>query len=70
LSSNTKRLWVIDLNSNIVLFNSLVAHGRNTGDEYANSFSNASQSFKSSLGFYATGEIYRGKHGASLKLDG
>ncbi|MBX9887737.1 MAG: murein L,D-transpeptidase catalytic domain family protein [Flavobacteriaceae bacterium] len=70
LSSNTKRLWVIDLNSNLVLFNTLVAHGRNTGNEYANSFSNVSESFKSSLGFYATGEIYRGKHGASLKLDG
>jgi hypothetical protein len=70
MSSNTKRLWVIDLNSNVVLFNSLVAHGRNTGEEFANSFSNASQSFKSSLGFYATGEIYRGKHGNSLKLDG
>lgn len=70
LSSNTKRLWVIDLNSNVVLFNSLVAHGRNTGDEFANSFSNAAESFKSSLGFYATGEIYKGKHGNSLKLDG
>lgn len=70
LSSNTKRLWVIDLNSNVVLFNTLVAHGRNTGNEYANSFSNVSESFKSSLGFYATGEIYSGKHGASLKLDG
>ena len=70
LSSNTKRLWVIDLASNTILFNSLVAHGRNTGEEFANSFSNASESFKSSLGFYATGEIYSGKHGRSLKLDG
>jgi hypothetical protein len=70
LSSNVKRLWVIDLDSNTVLINSLVAHGRNTGNEYATSFSNVSESFKSSLGFYATGEIYRGKHGASLKLDG
>ena len=47
-----------------------MAHGRNTGDEYANSFSNAAESFKSSLGFYATAEIYKGKHGISLKLDG
>ena len=70
LSSNVKRLWVIDLDSNEVLINSLVAHGRNTGDEFASSFSNVSESFKSSLGFYATGEIYRGKHGTSLKLDG
>ena len=70
LSSNIKRLWVIDLATNTILYNSLVAHGRNTGEEFANSFSNADHSFKSSLGFYATGEIYNGKHGMSLKLDG
>ena len=70
LSSNAKRLWVIDLTTNTILYNSLVAHGRNTGDEFASSFSNSAQSFKSSLGFYATGEIYTGKHGKSLKLDG
>lgn len=70
LSSNTKRLWVIDLATNTILYNSLVAHGRNTGEEFANSFSNADHSFKSSLGFYVTGEIYNGKHGMSLKLDG
>jgi len=70
LSSNLKRLWVIDLTTNTVLFQSLVAHGRNTGEEFANSFSNAQQSFKCSLGFYVTGEIYNGKHGMSLRLDG
>lgn len=70
LSSNAKRLWVIDLTTNTVLLNSLVAHGRNTGEEFASSFSNAASSFKSSLGFYVTGEIYSGKHGKSLKLDG
>ncbi|MFB9110457.1 murein L,D-transpeptidase catalytic domain family protein [Flavobacterium gyeonganense] len=70
LSSNLKRLWVIDLSSNTILFQSLVAHGRNTGEEFASAFSNVNSSFKSSLGFYATGEIYQGKHGASLRLDG
>ncbi len=70
LSSNTKRLWVIDLATNTILFQSLVAHGRNTGEEFATNFSNSSESYKSSLGFYATGEIYNGKHGLSLKLDG
>jgi hypothetical protein len=30
----------------------------------------SAQSYKSSLGFYATGEIYSGKHGKSLRLDG
>lgn len=70
LSSNEKRLWVIDLATNTVLFQSLVAHGRNTGEEFATDFSNSAESFKSSLGFYSTGEVYSGKHGLSLKLDG
>lgn len=70
LSSNSKRLWVIDLDKKIILFQTLVAHGRNTGEEFAQVFSNQAESFKSSVGFYATGEIYDGKHGMSLKLDG
>jgi hypothetical protein len=70
LSSNEKRLWVIDLETNTVLYHSLVAHGRNTGEEFANTFSNTFSSYKSSLGFYLTGEVYNGKHGMSLKLDG
>jgi hypothetical protein len=70
LSSNTKRLWVIDMDSNEVLFHTLVAHGMNSGQEFATNFSNKSQSYKSSLGFYLTAEIYIGKHGSSLKLDG
>lgn len=70
VSSNQKRLWVIDLSSNEILLQTLVAHGKNTGEEFANNFSNTPDSFKSSLGFYATGEVYNGKHGISLKLDG
>lgn len=70
LSSNTKRLWIINMDTNTILYNSLVAHGRNTGEEFAEDFSNSASSFKSSLGFYATGEVYQGKHGLSLRLDG
>lgn len=70
LSSNTKRMWVIDLNSNQVIYYRLVAHGKNTGEEYAKSFSNVKNSNQSSLGFYLTGENYIGKHGLSLRLDG
>jgi hypothetical protein len=70
LPSSMKRLWVIDLATKTILFQSLVAHGRNTGEEFANSFSNTAQSLKSSLGFYSTGEVYAGKHGLSLRLDG
>jgi len=70
LSSNVKRLWIIDLATQSILMNTYVAHGRNTGEEFATSFSNDNSSFKSSLGFYSTAEIYNGKHGMSLKLDG
>jgi hypothetical protein len=69
-SSNTKRLWIIDMKLQTVIYNTLVAHGRNSGDEFAKSFSNTNSSNMSSLGFYATGELYNGKHGQSLKLDG
>lgn len=70
LSSTQKRLWVIDMVTNTVLLQSVVSHGRNSGEEFATSFSNESNSYKSSLGFYTTGETYNGKHGLSLKLDG
>ncbi len=70
LSSTEKRMWVIDLKNNTILFQSLVAHGRNSGNEFATQFSNTSESHQSSLGFYATGETYIGKHGYSLRLDG
>jgi hypothetical protein len=53
-SSTHKRLYVIDLISKALLFNTYVAHGRNTGDEYAKYFSNESGTHKSSLGFYIT----------------
>lgn len=70
LSSTAKRLWVIDLDQNKVLFQTLVAHGKNTGEDFAKTFSNKAESYQSSLGFYVTAEIYNGKHGLSLKLDG
>lgn len=70
LSSRVKRLWIIDMTQNKIVMNSLVAHGKNSGEDFANQFSNANESNKSSLGFFATGEVYQGKHGTSLKLDG
>lgn len=65
-----KRLYVIDLDSYSLLFHTWVAHGRNSGGEKANAFSNKPSSHKSSLGFYLTGDTYRGKHGYSLRLEG
>lgn len=70
LSSNVKRLWVIDLDQKTVLFNSLVAHGKNTGDEFATNFSNTESSLQSSMGFYITDTTYEGGNGYSLRLLG
>jgi hypothetical protein len=70
-SSNKKRLYVIDLLNKKLLFNTYVAHGRNTGDEYARSFSNKEGSLKSSLGFYITQSLIVGSHtGLALLING
>ncbi|WP_439879567.1 murein L,D-transpeptidase catalytic domain family protein [Pontibacter sp. MBLB2868] len=69
-SSNQKRLWVIDLDKKELLFNTYVSHGRNSGEEYAEHFSNQEESYMSSIGFYVTEGTYYGKHGLSLKLNG
>lgn len=70
-SSKKKRLYVIDLKNRKLLFNTYVAHGRNTGDEYARSFSNQEGSFKSSLGFYVTEKPIVGSHtGFALLIKG
>lgn len=70
LSSNCKRLWVINTETGEILFNSLVAHGKNTGEEFATNFSNKEGSLQSSLGFYITDVTYNGENGYSLKLLG
>jgi hypothetical protein len=69
-SSAMKRLYVIDMEKKQVLFNTFVAHGRNSGDEFATAFGNKPESFRSSLGFYLTGNPYKGEHGLSLRLKG
>ncbi len=69
-SSNNKRLYVVDLQQGKLLFNTYVSHGRNSGQEYASSFSNLNSSNKSSLGFLMTAETYTGKAGYSMRLDG
>lgn len=68
--SSQKRLFVLNMVSGEVLFNSLVAHGRNSGLAYATDFSNAESSHKTSLGFFITGNTYNGGNGYSLKLNG
>ena len=69
-SSCSKRLYVIDIRHKKLLYRTYVAHGKNSGDEYASSFSNDPESFKSSLGFYVTKRTYYGKNGLSLRIEG
>jgi hypothetical protein len=70
-SSKNKRMYVVDLQCKTLLYNTYVAHGRNTGEEYARYFSNVSGTLKSSLGFYITRNHAMGaKVGLSLIIQG
>lgn len=69
-----KRLYVYDLNHQIVVRLHHVAHGSKSSLEanqaFATYFSNKIGSRKSSLGAMKTGKTYYGKYGKSLKLHG
>jgi len=69
-SSTEKRWMTLDMEKFTIAVKTFVAHGRNSGEEFAQFFSNSLGSFKSSLGFFTTGEIYNGKNGLSMKLKG
>lgn len=68
--STEPRLWVLDLARRALLHEELVAHGRGTGDNHAERFSNDPGSHQSSLGLFVTQGTYAGKHGRSLRLQG
>lgn len=68
--STEERLFVFDMEKKKLLYSSVVSHGKNSGENYATSFSNTYGSYKSSLGFYLTENTYQGKNGYSLILDG
>lgn len=69
-ASTQKRLWVLNLKQNRLVFWEWVSHGKHTGGLRARRFSNRVNSLQSSIGLYATAETYSGKHGYSLRLDG
>jgi hypothetical protein len=69
-SSCTKRMWIVDLINKELVLNTWVAHGNGSGNDMASYFSNTNESHASSLGFYIADDVYRGKHGRSLRLDG
>ena len=69
-SSKSRRMYVIDIKNEKLLINTYVAHGRNSGNEFATRFSNKPTSRQSSLGFYITSSTYRGGHGLALVING
>jgi hypothetical protein len=70
LPSTQRRMWVFDLSSGRLLYRELVAHGRNSGDNYPQHFSNTLGSLQSSLGLFRTLDTYSGSNGYSLRMDG
>lgn len=70
LPSNKQRMWVFDLRHERLLYNTYVAHGRNSGVNTANHFSNKESSKESSLGTFITQDTYVGHKGYSLNLQG
>jgi hypothetical protein len=68
--STEPRLWVYDMATGKLLFKELVAHGKNTGDNYATRFSDRMNSLQSSIGLFVTDDTYVGNNGYSLRLDG
>ncbi len=70
MPSTAKRMWVLNVNTQKVLFNTLVAHGRNSGNNYATTFSNTPNSKETSIGLYQTANVYHGHDGLSIRLNG
>ncbi|STX28322.1 Uncharacterised protein [Legionella beliardensis] len=70
LPSSKQRMWVFDLNKEKLLYNTYVAHGRNSGMNVPHHFSNRMSSKETSLGTYVTRNTYVGSKGLSLNLQG
>ncbi len=68
--STEPRLWVFDLSLHRLLFHDFVAHGRDSGENFATSFSNVPGSAQTSLGLFRTLGTYVGHNGYSLRMDG
>ena len=70
LPSWKQRMWIFDLNREKLLFNTYVAHGKNSGSDIPSHFSNITSSKETSLGTYVTKDTYIGSKGYSLNLKG
>jgi hypothetical protein len=67
---NSKRFYLLDVENQELVLHTYVMHGKNSGNEIAEHFSNKINSLQSSLGFYITKYTYTGSRGYSLRLAG
>jgi hypothetical protein len=67
---SSKRFYILDVENKELVLQTYVMHGKNSGNETAERFSNKINSFQSSLGFYLTKYTYTGSRGYSLRLAG
>lgn len=70
LPSSKQRMWIFDVNKERLLYNTYVAHGKNSGMDTPHHFSNINSSKETSLGTFVTRDTYIGSKGLSLNLQG
>jgi hypothetical protein len=70
LPSSQPRLFIFDMAAHKLLFRELVAHGKASGGDVANFFSNSPGTLATSLGLFVTADTYNGHNGYSLRLRG
>jgi hypothetical protein len=70
LPSSQPRMFIFNLTTHKLLFRELVAHGKSSGGNVANFFSNSPGSLATSLGLFVTADTYNGGNGYSLRLRG
>lgn len=68
--SEEYRFFVVNIHNATIEHKTLVSHAVNSGFRKAFTFSNTPNSYKSSVGRFSTGELYTGKNGLSLRIDG
>lgn len=64
MPANQPRMFVMDADKGTILKNTYVAQGATPG------FSNTPESHQSSLGTFQTSDVYQGKHGESMRING
>lgn len=68
--SEEERFFVINMKDKVIEHKTLVSHAINSGYRKPHLFSNQPNSKQSSVGLFYTNELYYGRNGLSLRIDG